>query len=114
MSGPEPGASPRPSGPEASGPAFTPALAYPLLTPVYDLALEVLGFGRAFKAAVAELADVKPAEALDLDCGTGTLLHALVTRQPEGSLHRHRPDRRVLAIARRRLERSTPPVELVR
>jgi len=83
MSGPEPGASPRPSGPEASGPAFTPALAYPLLTPVYDLALEVLGFGRAFKAAVAELADVKPAEALDLDCGTGTLLHALVTRQPE-------------------------------
>jgi hypothetical protein len=31
---------------KASGSAFTPALAYSVLTPVYDLALEVLGFGR--------------------------------------------------------------------
>ena len=110
MSGPEPGPSPRPSGPKASGPAFTPALAYPLLTPVYDLALEVLGFGRAFKAAVAELADAKPAEAvLDLGCGTGTLLHALVTHQPEARFTGIDPDRRVLAIARRRLVWSAAP-----
>jgi hypothetical protein len=39
---------------------FTPALAFPVLTPVDDIALDVLGFGRSFKAAVAELAEVKP------------------------------------------------------
>ena len=32
-------------GSEAGGSAFTPALAYSVLTPLYDLALEVLGFG---------------------------------------------------------------------
>jgi hypothetical protein len=46
-------------GPTARRSAFTPALAYSALTPVYDIALEVLGFGRSFNAAVAELAEVQ-------------------------------------------------------
>ena len=94
--------------------AFTPALAYSVFTPVYDLALEVLGFGRSFKAAVAKLAEVQPGETvLDLGCGTGTLLHALVARQPGARFTGIDPDRQVLAIARRRLQSSAPTVELV-
>ena len=101
------------SAPSARRSAFTPALAYSVLTPVYDLALEVLGFGRPFKAAVAELAEVTSgATVLDLGCGTGTLLQALVARQPEGRFTGIDPDPRVLAIARRRLQHNTE-VELL-
>jgi len=58
------------SGSEAGRSAFRPALACSVLTPVYAIALEVLGFGRSFKAAVAQLAEVEPGEAvLDLGCG---------------------------------------------
>ena len=99
---------------EASRSAFTPALAYSVLTPAYDIALEVIGFGRSFKTAVAALADVQPGEAvLDLGCGTGTLLQALVARQPDARLTGIDPDPRVLAIARRRLQGSAGPVQLV-
>lgn len=104
-------------GSKASRTAFTPALAYSVLTPVYDVALEVLGFGRAFKRAVVELADVQPGEAvLDLGCGTGTLLQALVARHPDARLTGIDPDHRVLDVARRRLRPGEPGagrVELV-
>ena len=83
---------------KASRTAFTPALAYSVLTPVYDIALEVLGFGRSFKAAVAGLAAVKPGKAvLDLGCGTGTLLQALVARQPDARFTGVDPDPRCSA-----------------
>jgi ubiquinone/menaquinone biosynthesis C-methylase UbiE len=101
------------SGAKDSRLAFTPPLAFSILTPVYDIALEVLGFGRSFKVAVAELAQVEPGEAvLDLGCGTGILLQALVARRPDGRFAGVDPDRQALGIARRRLQR-TPAVELV-
>ena len=110
MSSPE---RPPASGPTATRSTFTPALAYSVLTPAYDTALEVLGFGRSFKAAVAELADVQPGEVvLDLGCGTGTLLQALVARQSKARFTGIDPDPKVLSMARRRLQGSTQ-VELV-
>ena len=100
-------------GPTARRSTFTPALAYSVPTPAYDTALEVLGFGRLFKAAAAELAEVEPGEtALDLGCGTGTLLQALVARQPAARFTGIDPDPQVLAVAPRRLQRSAQ-VELV-
>jgi SAM-dependent methyltransferase len=114
VSSPDPPAGSSSSRVEAGRSAFTPALAYSVLTPVYDLALEVLGFGRSFKAAVAELADVQPGEAvLDLGCGTGTLLQALLARRPDARFTGLDPDPRVLAMARRRLRRSARSAELV-
>ena len=38
---------------------FTPALAYSVLTPVYDIALEVLGFGRSFTLGQASSASTR-------------------------------------------------------
>jgi len=34
-------------------PGFTPALAYAYLTQIYDIVLELLGFGRSFKTRIA-------------------------------------------------------------
>jgi len=88
------------------------ALAYEVLTPLYDLALEVLGFGRSFKDGIARLAEVGTGQdVLDLGCGTGTLLQALVARQPDGRYVGLDPDPQVLARARRRLTGAT--VELL-
>ena len=88
------------------------ALAYEVLTPLYDLALEVLGFGRSFKDGIARLAEVGTGQdVLDLGCGTGTLLQALVARQPDARYVGLDPDPQVLARARRRLTGAT--VELL-
>ena len=44
--------------------SYTPALAYPVLTPLYDLTLELFGFGARFKNGIARLADVGAGEAV--------------------------------------------------
>lgn len=83
---------------------FKPALAFSALTPLYDVASALLGFGTPFKDGVAALAAVRDGEnVLDLGCGTGTLLQALVARQPSARYVGIDPDPRVLALARRRL-----------
>ncbi len=93
----------------------TPALAYPVLTPLYDLTLELFGFGARFKDGIARLADVDAGEAvLDLGCGTGTLLRALAARQPAAHYTGLDPDPRVLAAARRRLPAEAGEVTLIR
>jgi ubiquinone/menaquinone biosynthesis C-methylase UbiE len=93
--------------------SYTPALACRRLTPLYDGALELVGFGAAFKRHVAVLLEVQPHEAvLDLGCGTGTLLAALVDSRPEGTYTGVDPDPAVLAIARRRLASRTARLQL--
>jgi ubiquinone/menaquinone biosynthesis C-methylase UbiE len=84
--------------------SFVPALGAGVLTPLYDLTAGLLGFGRSFRAGVARLADVRAGESvLDLGCGTGTLLAALLAARPEAVYAGVDPDPRVLAAARRRL-----------
>ncbi len=75
------GTGPRLTPSSTTAAAFTPALAYGVLTPVFDLATALLGFGTQFAEEVAELADARPGESvLDLGCGTGRLLAALIRR----------------------------------
>ena len=65
----------RPGHGDAAGRSFKPALAFRVLTPLYDTVLELLGLGRAFQAEIARLAKVQPGEIhLDLDRSTGLLL----------------------------------------
>jgi ubiquinone/menaquinone biosynthesis C-methylase UbiE len=92
--------------------SFVPALGAGAATPLYDLTAGLLGFGRTFRAGVARLADVRAGQSvLDLGCGTGTLLAALLAACPEAVYAGVDPDPRVLAAARRRL--AGRDVELV-
>ena len=101
--------------PKPTSGAFKPALAYEALTPLYDVACAVLGFGRSFKDGVAALADVKDGEdVLDVGAGTGTLLHALAERQPNAHYVGLDPDPRVLTVARRRLAAHADAVQLLK
>ncbi len=72
-----------PTVPAPENPGYTPALAFRVLTPLYDVAVAALGFGPAFKAGVAAEAAAAPGDrVLDLGCGTGTLLAELIRAQP--------------------------------
>ena len=94
--------------------SFKPALAFRVLTPLYDTVLELLGLGRAFHAEVARLAEVQPGEmVLDLGCGTGSLLDALLTARADASYVGVDPDPQVLAIARGKLQQRLPSVQLL-
>lgn len=93
--------------------AFKPAMAYQMLTPLYDGALELAGYGSAFKRHIALLADVQPSDAvLDLGCGTGTLLAALIDAQPAATYAGIDPDPAILALAGRRLANKSGQVSV--
>jgi ubiquinone/menaquinone biosynthesis C-methylase UbiE len=94
--------------------SFTPALAFRVLTPLYDTVLELLGLGRSFHREVARLAQVRPGEVvLDLGCGTGTLLETLLIQRPDARYVGVDPDPQVLDIASRKLRRHASVVQLM-
>jgi len=77
---------------------------------VYDLASNLLSFGRAgrMRKAIIALAGLRQGEdVLDVGCGTGTL--AILARQvvgPTGSVHGIDPAPRMIAAARRKAKRQ--------
>lgn len=83
---------------------FKPALAYNVLTPLYDRIVTLLGFGEPFKAHVAKLANVKPGETvLDVACGSGMVLKVLETEGLASRLVGIDPDPEILATAQRKM-----------
>ena len=85
-------------------PAFRPALAFHALTPLYDRANDLLGFGAPFVSRIADVLALGETESLlDVGCGTGTLLADLGRRRPRAALTGIDADPRILVRARQKL-----------
>ena len=86
---------------------FTPALGYRFLTPVYDLAAGLLTREQLWRTELLKLVDPKPGDRiLDVGCGTGSLIAQLSAIEPEAQIIGLDPDPGVLAIARRKAEKT--------
>jgi ubiquinone/menaquinone biosynthesis C-methylase UbiE len=91
---------------------FVPALGADWLTPFYD-AVAWLARERTFKRRLVELARIAPGQdVLDLGCGTGTLALLVKRTQPAARVVGLDIDERILAFARRKIERASVAVDL--
>ena len=92
---------------------YIPALKYHLLTPLYDAGIRLTMPEQRLKRRLLEIASIRNGiRALDIGCGTGTLL-VLASRQTSGAtLTGIDPDPTVLRRARRKLARAGASVRL--
>ncbi len=82
---------------------FTPLLGRSWLTPFYDRAIGIFTREAKWRREIVEQARLTPGDrVVDVGCGTGTLLRALMTSCPEAGLIGVEPDAAALAIARRK------------
>lgn len=83
---------------------YVPALAFRILTPIYDPILRLMFDEATLKGRLVEQADVREGQrVLDLGCGTGTLLALLTRAQPRCRAYGIDGDPAMLAAARRKL-----------
>lgn len=95
-----------------STPHFIPALGRDWLTPLYDVFARLIG-ERRMKRHLVELARIAPGhDVLDLGCGTGTLALIIREMQPGARVSGVDIDPRILAIARRKIERAGATIAL--
>lgn len=89
---------------EAQAPAaFTSALAYPALTPLYDAAIALLTREKSWRSAVVDRVSLTGGERLlDVGCGTGSLIVRLASGAPRVEIHGIDPDADVLRRARKK------------
>lgn len=86
---------------------ITPALAFHTLTPLFDKASELLGFGNSFRKRVVDMAEIKDGERiLDVGCGTGSLLIEIKNKYPKAEVVGIDPDPNILHIAHNKLEQA--------
>lgn len=91
---------------------FIPALGADWLTPLYDTVVRFTG-ERAFKRRLVAAARIAARhDVLDLGCGTGTLALLVKRTCPGARVVGLDIDPRILAIARRKIERAHLDIEL--
>jgi ubiquinone/menaquinone biosynthesis C-methylase UbiE len=91
---------------------FVPALGADWLTPMYDFFARLVGEDR-FKRHLIELAKIASGhDVLDLGCGTGTLALLVKAAYPQARVVGLDIDPRILAIARRKVERAAAAIEI--
>ena len=87
---------------------YVPALAFRILTPIYDPVLRLMFDEAGLKRRLLEQAELREGHrVLDLGCGTGTLLALLARAGVECRAHGVDGDPRMLAVARRKLGPGT-------
>ncbi|MHB1134278.1 MAG: class I SAM-dependent methyltransferase [Chloroflexota bacterium] len=91
-----------------------PALAYHALTPLFDVVVELMGYGPEFQRRVIRTLDPRPGESvLDLGCGTGTLLRELALVPRARLVIGVEPDSRALRQTSAKLSGLSSTVMLV-
>src|SRR3990172_419661 len=94
--------------------AFRPPPPFHPPTPLYDRAIDLLGFGAPFIRRVADALALDEAESLlDVGCGTGTLLAELGRRHPRVALAGIDADPRILVRAHEKLTSARVRATLV-
>jgi ubiquinone/menaquinone biosynthesis C-methylase UbiE len=92
--------------------AFIPALTYDVLTPLYDVAIRLTLPEIRFKRCLLAAAGIGAGQrALDIGCGTGTLLRLAAQSHPDAEFVGLDPDPNILTRARKKLRRF-PNVDL--
>lgn len=88
-----------------NGQEYIPALAYDVLTPLYDTVVGWTTRETLFKNALVEQTGIKPGHRiLDLACGTGTLTLMLKQREPGAEVIGIDGDPKILGIARNKAQ----------
>lgn len=100
--------------PETADRAFLPGMGKSWLTPFFDVTVRLFGM-RGRYARTVELAGVRDGESvLDVGCGTGSLLLAVLDAAPGARVTGLDPDSRALELAARKLRRTRRKGTLVR
>ena len=92
--------------------SFTPALGYPRLTPLYDVAIASLTRERIWRDALVH--SIRPTSGdriLDVGCGTGSLALKLKKLAPSASVFGLDPDPQVLARASKKAQQDSLVVD---
>jgi ubiquinone/menaquinone biosynthesis C-methylase UbiE len=92
---------------------FIPALRFAWLTRAYDPIVRVTTRERRFKALLVDQLGVRPGHrVLDIGCGTATLTIAIKRACPAAEVVGIDVDPEIVALARRKIERSEARVEV--
>lgn len=84
---------------------IAPALGLNILTPFYDFACSVIGYGRPLKQKVLKASGFKYGESLlDVGCGTATLVMLAKSQHPTSRVVGIDPDEKILRIARGKIK----------
>lgn len=93
--------------------SYVPALSFDWLTPLYDPLVALTLRETKLKGRLIEQAQIATGhDVLDVGCGTGTLAILVKTRVPGARVVGLDGDQKVLAIARKKIERAGAQIEL--